>query len=237
MRNPGEKPWVALTLSWFERLQIAYENNDFASYKIKGGSSISSFSYSVPGDWSSALYPIAAAIVTQSEITLHGVDYEDPQGDKKVVALLQKLGVKFSLQGKSLTVHRGSFLEGSSIDANDFIDAITILPVLACRAKAPTHIYGAQIARAKESDRIYAIVSELRKMGARIEETEDGMIVYPSDLVGSSVVCFHDHRMALALSIAGLMAKGDTEIIGASVCRKSFPAYFEKLRKLGASIE
>lgn len=236
VQTPGELPWVALTLSWLERFHIKYEHHNFEHYKIAGGEAIPPFTYTVPGDWSSALYPIAAALVTDSEITLHGLDFADPQGDKEVIALLQKLGAKISVEKSSVTVHQGSSLQGARIDVGPFIDAITLLPVLACRAEGPTEIYGGAVARSKESDRIHAIVSQLKKMGAQIQETPDGMIVHPSELKGTQVTCFEDHRMALALSVAALMAEGSTEIVGAETVAKSFPGYFQMLQKLGASI-
>lgn len=237
VQNPGELPWIALTLSWLDRFNIPYENHNFEHYKISGGATIPGFTYTVPGDWSSALYPIAAALATHSEITIHGVDFNDPQGDKEVVTLLQEMGARITIAERSLTVHAGAELKGAKIDIGRFIDAITLLPVLACMAQGPTHIYGGAIARSKESDRIHAIVSQLKKMGAQIEELPDGMIVHPSTLKGAQVTCFEDHRMGLALSIAGLIAKGSTEISGIESVVKSFPGYFQMLQKLGARLE
>ncbi|MGH2639477.1 MAG: 3-phosphoshikimate 1-carboxyvinyltransferase, partial [Rhabdochlamydiaceae bacterium] len=237
VQNPGELPWVALTLSWLDRFNIPYENHSFEHYKMFGGATIPGFTYTVPGDWSSALYLIAAALVTNSEITLHGVDFSDPQGDKQVVTLFQNMGAHISIKHRSMTVHRSGQLKGARIDIDPFIDAITLLPVLACQAQSITHIYGGSSARSKESDRIRSIVSELKKMGACIEETTDGMIVHPSELTGAQVTCFEDHRMALALSIAALMAKGPTEIVGIETVSKSFPGYFQALQKLGAKVE
>jgi 3-phosphoshikimate 1-carboxyvinyltransferase len=237
VQNPGELPWVSLTLSWLDRFGIPYENHNFEHYKIGGGAVIPGFTYTVPGDWSSALYIIAAALTTGSEITLHGLDFNDPQGDKEVVTLLQSLGATISMDERSLTVRRGAQLKGGHIDVSPFIDAITLLPVLACTAAGPTHIYGGAIARSKESDRIQSIVSELKKMGAHIEETQDGMVVHPSELRGAKVSCFEDHRMALALSIAALAAKGPSEIVGTETVLKSFPGYFQVLKNLGACVE
>lgn len=239
VKNPGELPWIGLTLSWLNRLNIPYENNGFDHYKITGGAQITGFEYRVPGDWSSALYPIAAALMTDSEMTVSGVDFNDPQGDKEVVALLEKMGAKISVSPiqRSLTIHRSSRLKGTKIDISRFIDAITLIPVLACRAQGVTRIVGGAIARSKECDRIHAIVSELKKMGAKIHETTDGMVIEPSDLKGARVLGYEDHRMVLALSVAALGAEGTTEIFGADAVAKSFPGYFKALHRLGACIE
>ena len=237
VQNPGELPWVNLTLKWLDWFKIPYENRNFEHYRLKGGAQIPGFEYTVPGDWSSALYPIAAALMTGSEITLHGIDFTDAQGDKEVVTLLQEMGAHITMQGRSLTVHRGGELKGTRIDIGKFIDAITLLPVLACIASGKTEIYNGAIARSKESDRIHAIVTQLQKMGAKIVETIDGMIIEPSELHGAQVTCFEDHRMGLALSVAACAAQGATEIVGTHVVGKSFPNYFESMRQLGVQIE
>jgi 3-phosphoshikimate 1-carboxyvinyltransferase len=237
--NPGEKPWINLTLSWFDRLGIAYENYDFERYILCENSSIQRFEYTVPADWSSALYPIVAAIITGSVLTLEGLDFSDPQGDKAVIELLQKLGAKIEVDSlyHRLTVLPGSCLQGGVIDIDPFIDAITLLPVMACFAQDKTTFVGGAMARHKECDRITAIVTELKKMGATIEQRPDGMVVEPSRLVGAKTESYADHRMVMSLAVAGLAAQGKTQICDTGIVAKSFPGFFDFLRKLGAQIE
>ncbi|MBS0649124.1 MAG: 3-phosphoshikimate 1-carboxyvinyltransferase [Verrucomicrobia bacterium] len=235
--NPGEKPFVDLTLSWFDKFGIPYENDNHEKYLIPGGSTIEGFDYFVPADWSSAAYPIAAALITNSQLTIEGVDFKDAQGDKELVTLLQEMGAKFHIEGHSLTVLPGSRLKGCKIDVSSFIDAITLLPVLGCFAEGTTEIVGGKIARFKECDRIQSIVSELKKMGARIIEQADGMIIEPSTLKGALTESYADHRMAMSLTVAGLAAEGETVINGVEVVPKSFPGFFDRLRDIGAKIE
>jgi 3-phosphoshikimate 1-carboxyvinyltransferase len=237
VKNPGEKPWVNLTLKWFDRLGIAYKNHNFETYSLPGNAKIKGFDYTVPADWSSALYPIVAAVITDSEITLEGVDFSDPQGDKEVVSLMQALGARFKIDGKNLTVYPSPPVEGATIDVGPFIDAITLLPVLACFATTKTTFVGAEIARHKECDRIRAICNELKKMGAEIEERPDGLVSTPSRLHGATTDSYGDHRMAMALTVAALAAKGETVICGTDVVAKSFPNFFQLMRTLGANIE
>jgi 3-phosphoshikimate 1-carboxyvinyltransferase len=239
VKNPGELPWIGLTLSWLDRFHIPYINDRFSSYQLKGSASIEGFEYVVPADWSSALYPVAAAILTDSEITLRGVDFEDAQGDKKAVEIMQQMGacVTYDKENKTLHVHKGSSLKGIKIDMGEFIDAITIFPVLACYARGSTEIVGAEVARVKECDRIASIAQELRKMGAIIEEKKDGMVVHFSPLHGASLFCHDDHRMALALSVAALTASGTSVLEGTEVVKKSFPDYFSLLKQMGGKIE
>lgn len=235
--NPGEKPFVELTLSWFDRLGIPYENDNYEKYVIPGFAEIDGFDYFVPADWSSAAYPIAAALITNSELTIEGVDFNDAQGDKELVTLLQEMGAKFLMEGHSLTVLPGSRLKGCKIDVGRFIDAITLLPVIGCFAEGTTEIVGGKIARFKECDRIHAIVSELKKMGAKIEEREDGMMIEQSSLQGAFTQSYADHRLAMSLTVAGLAAEGETVISGVESVAKSFPGFFDHLRELGAKIE
>ncbi|HEX2579152.1 MAG TPA: 3-phosphoshikimate 1-carboxyvinyltransferase [Rhabdochlamydiaceae bacterium] len=236
VKNPGEKPFVAMTLNWFERLGIPYENDNYERYRIRGGAELDGFDYRVPGDWSSAAYPIAAALITGSELTIEGVDFSDAQGDKELVGLLQEMGAKIQITGDQLTVLPGSQLKGQKIDIGRFIDAITLLPVIGCFAEGKTEITGGAISRLKECDRIKSIVSELKKMGAKIVETEDGLIVEQSELRGAATESYADHRMAMSLTVAGLGATGETVVTGIERVAKSFPGFFDELRKLGANM-
>ncbi|MBX7066395.1 MAG: 3-phosphoshikimate 1-carboxyvinyltransferase [Parachlamydiales bacterium] len=236
--NPGEKPWVALTLNWFDRLGIPYENKNFEHYKMKGHTQLKAFEYTVPGDFSSAAFPIAAALITESEITIDNIDMNDIQGDKAIIPALESMGARFEWDGQSLTVKRGSTLKGARLDINDFIDALPILAVVACFASGETEIVNAAIARRKESDRIHCIASELKKMGADIEERPDGLIIRPSNLHGSKdLQSHHDHRLAMALSVAGLRAKGESHIHGVECVGKSYPSFFDHLVRLGVKVE
>jgi 3-phosphoshikimate 1-carboxyvinyltransferase len=237
VKNPGEKPWVNVTLKWFKKLGISYENEGFENYRLKGGAQIAKFHYRVPADWSSALYPIAAALITHSEVTLEGVDFEEAQGDKEVVALLKNLGARLEAKGNRLHVLPGPCLEGQTIDVAPFIDATPMLAVLACFSKKRTEFIGASIARHKECNRLASIVLELKKMGAKIEERPDGLVVDPSPLRGGRVKSWGDHRMAMALTVAALGAEGKTEIEGVAVVAKSFPDFFSVMQHLGAKIE
>ncbi|MBS0615561.1 MAG: 3-phosphoshikimate 1-carboxyvinyltransferase [Verrucomicrobia bacterium] len=229
VQNPGEKPWVGLTLSWFDRLGIAYNNHAFEKYEIPGHSQIEGFDYMVPGDWSSAAYPLAAALIQGREVTVLNVDFLDAQGDKKIVDVLEKMGARVYRGENSVTIYPGP-LRGIRIDVNDLIDAITILAVLGCFAEGKTTIVGGAIARKKESDRIASIAKELKKMGAKIEEREDGLIVEPSPLKGVPVQSYSDHRMAMSLAVAALGAEGETEIDGNECVQKSYPGFFTMLK-------
>jgi 3-phosphoshikimate 1-carboxyvinyltransferase len=237
--NPGEKPWINLTLDWFDRLKIRYKNEKFEHYQMMGGSSIQGFEYTVPGDFSSAAFPLAAAILTQSEVLLKNVDLDDPQGDKAIVHVLQKMGARLEIDKtkKTIAVRKGSILKGMKIDVNDFIDAVPILAVVGCFADGETEIVNAAIARKKESDRIHCIAHELKKMGADIEERPDGLLIRPALLHGAHLETYHDHRLVLSLSVAAMAANGESSLVGVECAAKTYPSFYEDFRVLGARIE
>jgi 3-phosphoshikimate 1-carboxyvinyltransferase len=236
--KPGEKPWIDLTLSWFDRLGIPCENKNYEHYKMKGKSQIKEFEYTVPGDFSSAAFPIAAALVTHSEVILHNIDMKDVQGDKAIIPALESMGAQFEIHGSKLQVKKTQTLKGARIDVNNFIDALPILAVIGCFATGKTEIINAAIARKKESDRIHCIATELKKMGADIEEKPDGLIIRPARLHGAhDLQSHHDHRIAMALAIAALGAHGDSIIHDVDCIGKSYPTFFQDLFHLGAALE
>jgi 3-phosphoshikimate 1-carboxyvinyltransferase len=239
IQNPGEKPWVALTLDWLDRLGISYENHAFERYRLSGKSRYGGFDYHVSGDFSSAAFPLAAALVTQSEVTLKNIDMNDSQGDKELIALFQKMGANIEIDASQHMVHvkRGGGLTGVKVDINNFIDAITIVAVVACFAEGETHIQNARIAKQKECDRICCIATELRKMGADITETEEGLWIRQSALKGAHVQSYQDHRMAMSLAVAALGAQGETIVSPVGCVSKTFSTFVRDFNALGANIE
>lgn len=235
--NPGEKPWIDLTLFWLRELGIDVENKAYQKYIVPGFANFDGFEKEIAGDFSSAAYPIAAALITDSELRIKGLRMDDPQGDKKLVNLIIKMGGKIEIDDKGdLIIKKGSKLKGVSIDLNDMIDAVTILAVIACFAEGKTHIYNARIARKKESDRLKCITSELAKMGGKIEEGEDSLTITPSKLRGAQVNSHSDHRIALSLSVAALAAKDETKIDGCECIAKSYATFKEDFQAIGGSI-
>lgn len=239
IKNPGEKPWIDLTMHWLNYLGLECEHQNYTDYQTPGGGSYKGFDYTVPGDFSSLAFPLVAALITDSEVTLNNIDMDDIQGDKKLIDVLVEMGAKISIDRdkKELKVEKGSQLKGASIDINDFIDSLPILAVLGCYAEGTTEIYNAAIARKKECDRIRAITTELKKMGADIEEKEDGLIVKTSSLTGVSVQTYHDHRMVMSLSVAALGAKGETLIQNVECVKKTYPNFAEHFQFLGADLK
>jgi 3-phosphoshikimate 1-carboxyvinyltransferase len=232
VRNPGELPWVALTLKWLTCLGVAWENEAYSRLRVYGRGGFSSFTYTVPADFSSLLYPIVAAIVTGSSISLENVDCSDVQGDKEVLVWLQAMGAQLTVdvERRRIQVQPGSLLQGRDIDVNPCIDSLPLLAVVACFAEGKTRLYNAAIARKKESDRLSAITTELRKMGAQILETAEA-------LYGARLESHCDHRIVMALSVAALGARGASQLEGCQWVQKSYPGFFADMQHLGAKMK
>ncbi len=236
--NPGEKPWIDLTLDWFNRLGISYKNDNYEHYVMYGNTLYQGFEYKVPADFSSAAFPIVAALITQSEITLQHIDMNDIQGDKAIIPVLQDMGanINYDEQKHLLHIYQSDRLIGKTINVNDFVDAIPVLSIVGCFAKGMTQIVGGAIAKHKESDRLVAMTNELRKMGVDINDNDDGLMVNQSILKGAEVQSYHDHRIAMSLAVAGLIAKGETVIKDVACVAKTFPNFAESMKKLGMDI-
>ena len=237
--NPGEKGWVNVTLHWLSNLGVKVVNHDYRHYKVYGKASYDGFDITIPGDFSTAGYSIAAAIITKNSVRVFGLAMNDPQPDKQFIEIIKKMGVLVTIseEDQSIEVDGSGILQGIEVNINDCIDTLPILAVIACFALTETHIMGAKIARFKESDRITAIASELRKMGARIEEKDDGLIVHPAHLKGAELSSHKDHRIALSLLVAALGAEGESIVDGVECIGKTYPTFFYDFLCLGARIE
>lgn len=235
VENPGEKPWVLFTLKWLERLGIFIENRDYQHFAISGNR-FNAFEFTVPGDFSTAAFPIAAALITRSEILVKNLDMDDFQGDKEILPILRKMGARLEYSNEGLHVKPAETLEGIEIDVNDVIDGLPILAVLGCYAKGRTILRNGKIARTKECDRISSAARELKKMGAKIEELEDGLIIQPTELQGAELDGCSDHRLSMALAVAGLGCKGKSIVSSAESIRKTHPGFVQDFQNLKAGI-
>jgi 3-phosphoshikimate 1-carboxyvinyltransferase len=217
---------------------------------VKGGSRLTARDLTVPGDISSAAFPLAAAaLLPGSELELEGVGLNPTRAG--VLDALRGLGLALSVEDEHessneptglIRVRSGDRLTPTTSSANvirgasvaQLIDELPVLAVVGTGVEGGLEIRDARELRVKESDRIAATVSNLRAMGARVEEFEDGLRVEgPVRLRGARLQSYGDHRIAMAFAVAGLAAEGQTEIEGAEQCvAVSFPEFFPLLESL-----
>ena len=234
--NPGERPWVGLTLNWLERCGVEVSNADFAKYRIRGRQRWKGFDATVPLDWSAAMYPIVAALITPgSEIHLPDMDFNDAQGDRLVVNVLRDMGADIEVTDEGVTA-RASRLAGRVIDCNDFIDQFMLLAVVGCYAEGETVLANAEICRHKECDRIAEMHRALSAMGADVTQRPDGLVVRQSTLHGTTLDSRADHRMVMTLATAGLGATGETIVRDVACVKKTFPHFVQQMERVGAAM-
>ncbi len=240
VKNLQARPYINLTLNWLDKQNISYihqQLNECEFYKIKGRQKYKNFHATISGDFSSASYLIAAAVLTEGHVELTGLDMKDSQGDKRLIQILLEMGAKIETKTKSLIIQGGKTLNGLRIDANDIPDLLPTLAVIGTYAKGKTEIINVKQARLKETDRIHSMTEGLSRLGAHVDEHEDGMTIYESSLKGTEVKGYSDHRTVMALAIAGLVAKGTTIIDDADAIHKTFPKFVDYMNSIGAHME
>lgn len=229
------KPYVEMTLEMLERAG-AKITTDFNEFTIPCDQAFDLRSYAVPGDFSSASCMLAAAAMTNSKVVVHNL-VPSKQGDVAIVAILEKIGANISWdQTKGIVTVDGADLKGIEIDTGDIPDLVPTIAVLGAFADGTTTISNAEHLRYKETDRLHAMTSELRKMGVKIEEKMDGMVIEGTSLHGAKLHGYHDHRIVMALTIAGLVAEGETIIDNAECVEVSYPDFFDDLFCMGANL-
>lgn len=236
LKTPLEsKPYVDMTVKIMADYGVVIKETDFG-YLIHGGQKFKKTDYTVEGDWSQAAFFLAAGALG-GDITVTGLDMNTAQGDKNIIDVLKSFGAHVEINENSVTCFK-SRLKGTVVHAADIPDLVPVLAVLSAFADGKTVIKGAERLRYKESDRIESVVSNLKKMGADVEETADGMIINGKNtLIGAELSGYNDHRIVMAFSIAALFADGETVISDAESINKSYPSFFEDYNRLGGQAD
>lgn len=232
----NERPYMEMTVYWLRKMGIEFSKKGPNRFYFPANQSYYSFASAIPADFSSATFPLVAALmVPDSDVLIKGLDMNDPQGDKQLFEIMKEMGGSVEKEEAGVRV-KTSKLEGMEIDLNAMPDALPALAVLGCVAEGETHLVNVSQARIKETDRIKVMASELKKMGAKIEEKPDGLIVHQSKLTGAVVDGHGDHRVAMALALAGLIAEGETVVSTAESAAVTYPGFRESFEALGANI-
>lgn len=230
------EPYVDVTRHMLRafRAEVEVRGNDF---RIPGGQRYAPADFVVPGDFSSAAFPLVAAAISGGDVTVDGLDVSAPQGDRRIADILGSFGASITQRPDSVRV-RGGSLRAGTVDVSATPDLFPILAVLASQARGDSRfVNGAQL-RLKESDRIETTVAFLKAMGADATGTPDGCVVRgPAQLTAAAVESHGDHRILMAAAVAGLVARGPVEISDPWCFRVSYPSFLDDLRALGAEME
>ena len=224
-------PYVEMTLRLMQRFGVEVNQKNAQNFRIPRQQYQSPGRIFVEGDASSASYFLAGAAITKGTVTVKGCGTESIQGDARFAEVLEKMGAKveWSPQQVKLT---GASLNGIDVDMNQMPDAAMTLAVAALFASGPTAIRNIYNWRVKETERLQAVSTELRKLGAVVEEGYDYLVIQPPEQIkAASIETYDDHRMAMAFSLAAC-GNSPVTINNPDCVSKTFPDYFEVLSGL-----
>jgi 3-phosphoshikimate 1-carboxyvinyltransferase len=230
--EPVSTPYVDMTLHIMERFGVRAEHHDHRLFEVPGDQRYASPGrYLVEGDASSASYFLAAAAIRGGPVRVRGVGAGAIQGDVDFARVLRDMGAVVTVEREWIEVRRGS-LRGVDLDLNHIPDAAMTLATTALFAEGRTRIRNIANWKVKETDRLHAMATELRKLGARVTTGDDFIeIEPPARLRAAEIETYDDHRIAMSFSLAAL---GDVPvtILNPGCTAKTFPEYFELFDQL-----
>jgi len=226
------KPYITLTLDIIEKFGVEVKNNDFESFVISAEQNYKSpSSYMVEGDASSASYFLAAGAISGGPVNVYGIGKNSVQGDIQFAEVLEAMGAEVSYFEDHISVNSDGNLKAVDMDMNHIPDAAMTIATVALFAEGTTAIRNIYNWRVKETDRLHAMATELKKVGAKVEEGEDYIIVTPQLIKHAAIDTYNDHRIAMCFSLLSFDPMSVT-INDPKVTSKTFPDYFERFNSL-----
>jgi 3-phosphoshikimate 1-carboxyvinyltransferase len=226
------KPYMTMTAKVMRDFGVKVELDEvgWRSFSVPLGQQYTGRNYLIEPDASNASYFFAAAAVTGGRVRVDGLGVDSTQGDLHFVDVLEQMGARVTIASDYVEVigPKDGKLAGVNVDMNAISDTAQTLAAIAPFAAGPTTITGIHHARLKETDRVGAVVTELRKLGQSVEEHEDGLTITPRPVTPASIETYDDHRMAMSFTIAGLRAPG-VRILNPGCVAKTFPDFFDRL--------
>lgn len=230
------QPYVRMTVAVMRAFGVAVEIGDMLGrLHVEAPQQFRACQYAIEPDASAASYFWAAAAITGGEVTVEGLSPQSLQGDVAFVDCLERMGCVVDRSVDEITVV-GRPLHGIEMNMNAISDTVQTLAVVALFAHGPTTIRGVGHIRHKETDRIAAVATELRKFNATVEETQDGLVIRPPEpeqLAPTAIDTYRDHRMAMSFALAGLRIPG-VRINDPACVEKTYPNFFGDLKNLEA---
>lgn len=224
------RPFIDMTLRLMEAWGVRW-GVEADTIVVPGGQMYRARRFVVEPDASSASYFAAAAALCGGSVTIVGLSTSSVQGDIAMLGVLQQMGARIKWNRDSVKIVGGGQLRGVDVAMNTMPDMVATLAAIAPFASTPTRIRKVDFIRHHESDRLRAIATELRRLGASVNDFEDGMEIHPSTLRPASIETYDDHRIAMAFAVAGLKLAG-LRIKNPGCVSKTFPDFFSKLALL-----
>ncbi len=230
------KGYVDITIDALKAFGVEVENKAYKEFKIKGNQKYKNRGYRVEGDFSQAAFWIVGALLG-GNINCLDLNIHSLQGDKEILEIIKAMGGEIQVEEDFIKAYPSN-THGTIIDASQCPDLVPVLATLGALSKGTTKIVNAKRLRIKESDRLKAITTELNKLGADIEELEEGLVIRGKEyLTGGVVDSWNDHRIAMALGIASIKCKEEVILTGYESVSKSYPTFWRDFENLGGKID
>ena len=232
------RPYIDATLNLSKLHGIHIKRNRYEGFAIQAAQQYRPADFVVPADFSSAAFVMAATALVGGRVELLGLGGGLPQADSAILKILGDLGVRIELKSDSVMVcAQGDRLKGGSFYLGDCPDLLPVLAALALKCEEPLRVYGVAHARLKETDRLSVLARELSKLGARIEESSDGLTVTrPHEFIRSNLDAHGDHRMFMAFALASLLVHGGVPVIGVESLDVSYPGFLSDMEQIGVGV-
>ena len=228
----NSKPYVDMTISIMKDFGVEIERNEYSHFTVHPSSYLPITNYPIESDASAASYFFAAPAICGGTVRVENISHKSVQGDIAFLDVLAQMGCDIKEEENYIEVTGAETLHGIDVDMRDIPDTAQTLAAVAPFALSPTRIRGIASARVKETDRVSATCTELKRLGVQVEEHEDGITIHPcQSFQPADIQTYNDHRMAMAFSLIGLRFDGVT-IENPSCVSKTFPNYFEVLETL-----
>lgn len=231
------KPYLDATIYVMEKFGVKVKT--IVPYKKYQISPIqyNSTTVTIPTDFSSLALLLSAAVLLGDELSFDITTSDLPQGDEKIIDILKSLGVVVTLNENTITLKSPEKLKGGKFDLKNTPDLLPPLSILALKTSEPIELYNVKHARYKETDRIAILSKELQKLGVKVEEKEDGMILKaPDEPQGAELNSENDHRLFMAFSIAGMFV-GNCTVSNPESIAISYPNFISDMNKVGGKIK
>jgi 3-phosphoshikimate 1-carboxyvinyltransferase len=226
------KPYITMTLRVMESFGVTVTHSVESRFDVPNPGNYQATKYFIEPDASAASYFWAAAAITGGTVTVDGLGASSIQGDVAFVDCLERMGCEVNRHPQSITV-TGKSLTGIQVDMNAISDTVQTLAAVALFAQGSTIITGVGHIRHKETDRLAALANELRKLGATVKISADGLAIIPATLRAADIETYDDHRMAMSLALVGLR-QPRIKIKNPACVAKTYPDYFADLQKVCA---
>ncbi|MBN2473356.1 MAG: 3-phosphoshikimate 1-carboxyvinyltransferase [Pirellulales bacterium] len=225
------QPYIEMTLAVMSAFGVTVEAEQLRRFLIAPGPRYRACRYEIEPDASAASYFFAAAAVTGGEVTVEGLSRHSLQGDVAFCECLRQMGCEVRYAADAITV-AGRPLRGIRVNMNAISDTVQTLAAVALFAEGPTEVFDVANIRFKETDRLRALCTELRKFGADVQEHQDGLRIVPGPCHGAEIDTYDDHRMAMSMALVGLGTPG-VVIRDPGCTAKTYPGFFDDLARLG----